>query len=265
MANLFHKIRGKWKPVGTGSPLEVLQQSNTSPAVIVKFSKIKSERQLAVATAIDDWTITLDDATGVVDGDAFSIVNKDGARFTLGYVVGAPAGNVVSIDRPMDFEFQIGDYVAIRTTNMAVDGSVTPEVFSIRGDISEEIPIEIDLTRIIFVALTPDAVDLSKFGHLAALTKGITLRHRNGILYNILNVKSNLDFEGITLDWKPYSAGVGNQGQDGFSCRLTFNGPDKLDTVVRLGPNEDLEIVIPENLSTITLFECRVEGSFVTE
>jgi len=117
-----------------------------------------------------------------------------------------------------------------------------------------------DITRIIFVCLTDTAVDLSLFGDLPKLLRGVALRHRDGTVRNIFNVKSNLDIEGITLDWKPFSSANPQQGQNGFSARLTFGGQDKLGVVQRIGPGEDLEVIIQDDLTDLTLFEIVAEG-----
>ncbi len=248
----------------TEAVTDVSIQDQSSPGVIVKFSQIIGEKQLTVATAVNDWTITVTNSTSMAIGQYISIVNVTGNRYYVGEIVGI-ASQVITLDRPLDFAYQIDDYVAYRTTEMAVNGLVTPQMFSLRGAITEEIPLTIDITRIIFTCLTDGAVSLEKFGDLTALATGVTMRRKNGYYSNIFNVKTNLDLDGITLDWKPYASTNPSQGQDGFTCRLTFNGPDKMGIVERLGPGEDLEIIIPEDLTGLTLFECRAEGHVVVD
>ena len=41
-------------------------------------------------------------------------------------------GTTVTLDTPLDFDFTIGDLVGFGITDWAVDGSITPQIFSVR-------------------------------------------------------------------------------------------------------------------------------------
>jgi len=244
--------------------VDVNVQDQSTALVIVKFNQLQSQHQLTVAVSVDDYQITIADTTGIIVGNYISLVNVIGNRYYLGEVTDVVSGTVLQLDTPIDFAYQIGDYVGVRTTDMSVNGTMAaPQKFSLRGLITEEIPLTIDINRIVFTCLTATTVDLSTFGDLAKLTNGLVLRRINGMTENIFNVKNNLELDGITLDWNPYSKDKPNEGQDGFTCRLTFNGQDKLGVTSRLGPNEDLEIIIQDSLSGLTFLGCYAEGHVV--
>ena len=255
---------------------DVELQDPHTPAVIAKFNEVHNSTTLAVEGTQFSYTITVDDPTGIVvyiptvqAGSYIIIFNVNTGRFYTGVAIGL-AGSVVTLDTQLDSTFPIGSFVDIAITNMNVDGSGTPRIFGLRGlGVIPGINVEVDITRIIFRCLTTTAVDLSKFANLPELGRGLALRKRDGLIHNIFNVKSNSEIDGITLDWKPYDAQNAQQGQHGFTARLTFAGQDKMGIAERLGVGEDLEILVQDNLFTgtpnIKLFEIVAEGSFVRQ
>lgn len=239
----------------------------TTPALITKFNQSQTSTVLTAEGVQFSYDIEVASTVGMSVGTSFIILFDVGTgRFYLGYII-AINGLTVTLDTQLDFAFPVGTIVDVTITDMSVDGSVTPQIFGIRGlGIIPGIDQEYDITRIIFKCFTTSAVDLSKFGDIAGgLTKGLALRHRDGTVNNIFNVKTNGDIEGITLDWKPFSAQNPNQGQNGFSARLTFGGQDKIGVVQRIGPGEDLEIIVQDDLTGITLLEIIAEGHQVEE
>ena len=66
-------------------------------------------------------------------------------------------------------------------------------------------------------------------------------------------------------DWTPYLATNPQQGQDGFLFRLTFAGMNKLGVAIRLNPGEDLQFLVQDDLSGITVLEVTAEGHVVFE
>lgn len=255
-------------PVTIKSPLEangslpVTLQDQTTPPVILPMSKTKNvPTTTTVATAIDDYTITLASVTGYIDGNYIALINDELDQIFLAYQVGAPAGNVITLDRPLDYAFPIGSVVHAANTNMNVDGSVTPQIFSIRGgEISAGIPNVLDITRVMLGMRCDSAADLSTFGNLAALTKGITLRKTDGSYYNIVNWKTNGEIGTTAFDMTIHAATNPIQGVDGVLARLTFGGQNKMGVVVRLGPTEDLELIINDDLTDLVRFGMLAEG-----
>lgn len=244
-----------------GGNVDVNIQDQWTPALIVNFSKVLGEIPLSANVAIGDRTITVTDGSGVSVGNYISITNLRSNRFMIAYVI-AKNVNQLTLDVMVDFAFQAGDSVAYRTTQMAVDGSVTPQIFSVRGTLTQDIELAIDITKIKFTCRSVNAVDLSKFGDLTALVKGIQLRRIDSYVSNVVCVKNNQDFANFG-DFTVYSATNPAQGQNGFECEIIFNGLDNLGVVHRIGKNEDLQIVIPENLAGLTSLRCVAFGHVV--
>ena len=243
--------------------LDVCVQDQHSPVVIANFTSLDAETTNTVATAIDDRTITLNDTTGFVDGITVTIFNSDAARFTFIKQLGAPVGNVITIDTPLDFAYPIGSFVSAGDDNIAVDGSITPQIFALRNT-TERTPITIDITRLIFTCLTNDGVDLSKFGDIiGGITNGIVLRKVNEDFNNIFNAKTNSELANLMFDFEVAAASNPAQGQNGFIGRLTFSGQNKIGVTIRIAENDDLQLIVQDDLSSLLEFKIKMEGHIV--
>lgn len=245
------------------STIDVLPQDHITPAVITKFNKVTNSTTLTAPVSKYSYQINVASTTGMIlpatiyDGSYIILFDVGSGRFYTGHIVSI-LGLAVTLDTQLDFDFPIGTIVDITITNMAVDGSIAPQIFGIRGlGVIPGINREYDFTRILFQCLTDTPVTLAKFGDLPKLLRGVCLRFRNGETYNIFNVKKNLDIAGIMLDWIPYSATNPAQDLDGFTARLTFT---RLGIAERLRPGEDLEIIIQDDITGILLLEVILEG-----
>lgn len=243
-------------------------QDQTTDAVIVKFNLVEASTTLAIASVIGDYTVTVVDATGAVVGNKIIFFNPVVLRFTFAEVL-AISGNLITIDGPIDVDYPVGTFVDFTSTNMNLDGSVTPIIFGLRGTGAPPgVDLDVDITRLIFKCQTTNSVDLSKFGDIVGgLLRGLQLRQRSaaGRVQNIFNVKTNGDLAGIMYDWTPYDAQNPNQGQNGFVARFTFGGPEKIGVVVRLPVGTDLEFIIQDDLTDLLLLEVVAEGHIVEE
>ena len=65
--------------------------------------------------------------------------------FYYGKQIGAPIGNIIILDTPLDFTFDAGVGVLSASDNMAVDGSGTTQIFQI-GSARRESTIDLDIT-----------------------------------------------------------------------------------------------------------------------
>ncbi len=211
--------------------------------------------------AIDDMSVTLLDATGFIDGTYVGIFCPTVGRFYFGEQLGAAAGDVITLDTPLDFPFEVGDNVIPLTRDLDVNGSVTSSIFEIQGPGSGL--LEVDVTRIILQMETASAVDLNKFGDLAALTDGLVLRRKDGEYRNIWNVKKNSEFANLTYDFTIYDASNPVLGIDGFSTRYSFSGKEKHGVAIRLAADEALQLIIQDDLSGLTSFRVIAQGHIV--
>lgn len=257
---------------GFNKGLDVNAQDQTTDDVIIKFNKFTNGTTLSVAGSIDDRTITLTSVAGEIAGKYIVLFHPSSKRFSTFHQVGAAAGNVITIDGPLDFDYPVGTFVDLSDTNMAVDGSSTPQIFGLRGTGAPPgVDIDFDMTRIIMSCLTATSVDLSKFGDLDALPNGLQFRQRNNRYKNSFNIKTNREIDFIFgTGWKPYSAQNAQQGQHGFTAMLTYADMGNIGVSKRLPIGTDFESIVQDNLLAaqsggrqITLLEIMAEGHIV--
>jgi hypothetical protein len=245
-------------------PTEVLLQDPTNPLAIVCFNHVEGTTTLTTQANIDDRIINVTDSTGITAGTYVGIFNLETDRFYEGFVVSVNV-NALTMDTPIHAVFEIGDLVGFGTNNMNVDGSVTPIIFGLRGA-DPGIDVTVDVTRIIFSCLTLDPADLSKFGDIdGGLLNGIVIRQRNGRYNSILTAKTNGQMANLMYDFQIYASLNPAQGQDGFVARMTFSGQSKMGAVVRVGPGEELEMIIQDDLTQLISFTAVIEGHIVVD
>ena len=236
---------------------------STEPLLIVKASKLVIETTLTSATVKDDYIVNVASAASFAVGQYLTIYSVPDNRVYFSNIL-AINSLAITLDSPLDFEFPIGASVSVGSEEMAVNGSVTPQIFGIRNPSGVDIPLEINITRLMFKCLTTTAVDLSQFGNIAGgLLRGIVIRRVDGTYQNIFNAKTNADLKTIMYDFD-IEITSGNQ-QDGFTGRLTFAGQNKLGAVIRIGADEDLQIVIQDDLTGLSSFSVVAEGHQVIE
>ena len=255
---------------GVPAVVDVKLSDQTSPPVEFFFIKSLGQTTLATETAFDDQTLDLTDATGFVDGTYIAVFGPAEDRFFFAVQVGAAVGSVVTLDRPLDFAFSAGSNVLNATRNLAVDGSVTTQIFAVQGTGNPASSLQIDITRIILTMEGPSsppptgavAFDTSTFGNIAGgLTNGIVLREVNGRSTNIFNAKTNGDLSTICYDVRIDSAA--RVGVDGLSMRLTFAGQDKHGVAFRLRTGDSLQILVQDDLTLLDNLHVVAEGHIV--
>ena len=248
--------------------VETHWQDQHTDVIIAYFNKVHDSTTLAVGIpdiSINPRIIVVDDATGIVVGSYIILFDPASVRFSVFFATAVNGVNI-TLDSPIDFEYPVGTFVDVAIVDMSVDGSVTPQVFGIRGvGAPPGIELSFDVTRIIFTCIAVDPVSLSLFADLPALTNGLLLRSRNEKMKNLFNVKDNREIKGLMFDYNPSVATNPAQGENGFVGRLTFAGPSKIGVTIRLPIGEDLEVWIQDNLSGITSFRIHAEGHIVQD
>ena len=244
---------------------DVAVQDQTTQAVIVNFNRIAESTTLAADRVVGDAFITVLDTLGAANNTYVAVFNPALNRFSVFNTLSISV-DTLFLDTPLDVAYDSGSFVDLTAKNMAVDGSSSIQTFGLRGVSPSPVGITVDITRIIFTCTTESAVDLSTFADIeGGITNGLVLRKRDGEYYNIFNVKTNQDLAGLMYDWSVASATNPQQGQDGFTARLTFGGQSKIGVVIRLSPGEDLEFLVQDDLSSITSFLIVAEGHIVED
>jgi hypothetical protein len=165
---------------------------------------------------------------------------------------------VVTLDRPIGNDYTVAAEIDEVTTNMAVVGTLAnPEIFEI-----DPPPLTIwQLTRILFSITDATAPDDGKFGGMAALTNGLSLRATTeaGRTVVFANWKNNGDMK---LDMYDVSytdkAPAGNHGVNG---RWTFT---KSEVVAELNgdasPIQKMEALVQDDLTDLITLIMKGQG-----
>ena len=250
------------------SSLDVVIQDATSPLVAIPFHRVVTDGNLtlAIATVMDTsaegastYNITVDDSDPVTVGDLVEITDAIAGNIYYGNVIAKPLETVLTLDTPLNAVYPVGSPVIASSTNMAVNGSVTRQIFEVHGALD----FEIDINRIVLSMLHNGAGTDALFGDQPAITKGVVIRRKDGVIQPIANFKSNQDFRLLSFDLMYITR---NAPQNDFStaARMTFNGQEKYGSVIRVGANEQLECIIQDDLSALTDFRIYAHGSYVT-
>ena len=212
----------------------------------------------AAATTLDGDTVRdLSRLVDVVDASGISAGNliEIGDSETFIQVrVKAIVVNQLELFSPMNHVFASGLTVVVKTDDMKVDGSVTPQIFAL----SPELTQIGDIVRNILRMEGSETMDSGTFGPLPALENGCVLRIKqaNGDFRNLLNFKTNGNYLAHCFD-NQFLPNNG-QGLRLFSARLTWGGQSKHGVVQRLdgslGEGEELQIVIQDDLTGATFF-----------
>jgi hypothetical protein len=244
---------------------DVALQDQTTQPVITKMNRLINSTTLVAGVSKGDKTITLADGTGVAVGQYLVIFDPTSSRFTP-FTITAWADPVATLDSPIDFDYPLGSFVDVGDTNLAVNGSVTPVTFGLRnsvGPVPVGVELSLDITSIHIACIAASAVDLSKFGDLAALTNGLVIRKRDGDYYNYFNLKSNFDMANQFDHWVPFAATKPSEGIDGFDSGVQLSGQGNVGVTIRLPLGEDLEVIVQDALQTLTKLEVIVRGHIV--
>lgn len=243
---------------------KVREQDQYTPTIIMRFNQVANQTILSSTATKDGYILNVADATGISAGKYIIVFSPLANRVYFGYCVSI-VDKAVTMDSKIDFAYPSGSFVDIGITNFNVNGASTPQTFGLRGEGSPTgVPATIDINKIKISCICSSAVDLSKFGNIAALTRGLLVRHRQlDGTYNVLNVKSNFEIGNVFDNYTPYAALNPAQGVDGFVATLTFNGQNNMSVVKRLQTGEDIEIIIQDNISAITKISAVAEGHVV--
>lgn len=209
---------------------------------------------------IGDTSLQITDTTGFTAGTYVSLFQATG-EFFYATQIGAPVGNVITLDTPIDKQYTIAlSSITPTTKNMAVNGTlIAPKIFKI-GPVGTNVTI--DIIRLLGYIQDDVVMDDAKFGGLPALTNGVVLRNNNHIINNQWNVKTNGEIALLTFDtaYTPKAPA----GSYGYRFRNTYNGLDKHGVVFRLSPTDTLEILIQDNLTLLEKFNMMAQGHYTT-
>lgn len=208
-----------------------------------------------VAASSGDTLINVAATTGFIVGDIVIVFDTSVVERSHFHIVAVDAGVSLTLSRPLDNDFEIGDNVQEVQIGMNVLGSLaSPLSFKVQPNASERWQI----TRILITLLDQTAMDDARFGGLSELTNGVAIRvSNNSVVRTITHWKSNADlkddmFDVIYSDKAP-------AGYFGLGARWTFT---KAEFIADLdGANGDyLEVLIQDDLTGLDDFEVKAQG-----
>ena len=252
-----------WAPMETNGAIPVNIQDQHTRALDIPFIQNLTPTTLSAKASPDDKTVTVTSTAGFT-ADA-SVVIAGGGEFYYGKQVGAVAGQVVTLDTPIDVEYAAGSIIFPGSHHMNVDGSGTTQIYQIGpvGGPAGVSTIELDITRIMGYIQCGSAIDDSLFGNLAALANGVILRVNNDVIHNVWNVKTNGEIGLLCYDSS--ESAKAPAGSFGLRFRNTYAGQAKHGVTLRLMPGDTLQILIQDNLSTLEDFVMMAQGHIVTD
>ena len=212
---------------------------------------------LSAPAAQDDWEIT------VVDGGLFAVdgrfvLSEDDNRETATIKIVTIVGNVLGMDKPLEYDYTTAAIVTSVIKSANVDGSVTRQVFEIMPPPSELWHI---FRLTISMTHSSEPSD-DRFGGTAKLTRGVVLRHENGVSNNLSVWRDNSDIiedTGVDLRYAPKTA----SSDYGTAARWTFK---RAGTVLHLDGsiNDRFLAIVQDDLTEATTgttdIEIKVQG-----
>ena len=250
-------IGGKPMPLESNAAVPVNIQDQVTPPVDSFFLQQLATFQLAAdtvasTTTVLSYTFTAVAGHGLVATDEILLLDVAVDRSFYAVVTNV-AVNTITVDRPIDHVFPAPGLNQKVTSEMAVNGSVTPQRFAIQVG-----TMPIDLTRVIISIVDDVSMDTSKFGDLPALSNGFVFRIVNSYQKTIFNFKTNGDIAQFCYDVN--YADKAPAGEFGLTARITFAGQDKHGVVIRLSGQDQAQWIVQDDLTGLLSLKVALQG-----
>lgn len=251
--------------VETNGGLPVNIQDQTSPPVDTYFLRQLGSFSLAADTVASgattlNYTFTATTGHGLVAGNEIQLLDLTTQTRMFAMVTNV-ATDTITLDRPIDHVFPAAATIAqIVSSDMAVDGSVTPVIFTVRAGTNP-----VDITRLIFHIDDNGSMDDGKFGSLAPLTNGLVFRFYDTKRLTIFNWKTNGEVKHFSYDGQYTDSTLGPSGQESFSSRISFGGQSKHGVVLRISDDDVLQFIVQDDLSSLGSVQVVAQGHEVTD
>jgi hypothetical protein len=247
-------------PTETSTPgnvgVPVFVQDQTTDSLDIRFLRQLSTTTTDAATTIEGYTVAVPSGHGIVAGNVVEI--QDNANFVQARVLTA-ASTSITLDTPIGRVYPSGSFVKVSTSDMRVNGSVTPVIFTVAPNIFQAG----DISRVIISIQSSNSMDFSDFGSKSALTRGCVLRAKksDGTFRTLFNWKTNGSFIEHSFDYTFEDKAGG--GLYGFVAKYTSAGPENQGVAIRLDGAlyEELQVVVQDDISTgLSLFKMLAQG-----
>jgi hypothetical protein len=243
----------------TSNSLDVMLSDSTTEPIDTYFLEQLSSFTLSADTVASTLTVLVYtfEATvghGIAPLDEIILLDIVGNKEFYATVISV-ATDTITVDRPIDNLFPSATSLArIVNSNMAVDGSGTPRIFTVRAGSKP-----IDITRIIIAMTDQTSMDDAKFGGLSALAKGFVFRAIDGFNKVVFNFKTNGEIAGYCYDVR-YSDKAPS-GFFGLTARITFAGQSKHGVALRVSTFTDaLQWIVQDDLTDLDTLRVAAQG-----
>lgn len=249
-------------PVESNGAVPINVQDQTTPPLDALFARSLSNFTIAVQiipsglTALT-YVFTADAGHGIAPSDEILLLDEAENRSFFAMVI-TVAVNVITVDRPIDHAYPITSLGRIVQTNMNVNGSITPVIYTIRAG-----SVPTDVVRFIMTMTDASAMDYSTFGGLPALTHGLVMRIYNGFQSTVFCFKTNGEISQFCYDIDfAIKAPAGNFG---LGARISFGGTDKHGVVIRIQDDDVIQWVVQDDLTGLLTLRVAAEGHLTFE
>lgn len=230
-----------------------------------RAKRILNSVVLSSPTVVGSRTISLVAGHGFIAGDIITLL-ESGIPYQGQVIISASESIIV--DSPVSYVYTPGQVISNRTSaKMNVDGGSTPIIFNIAPT-----GIKWDVTHLTINIIGSSNMDDSMFGNIGGgVTNGLVLRKKvtDSLYYNLtgMSFKTNGDFR-ISGAYAEYTTKAGG-GSYSFHANFQFGGQDGFGSVIRLdgtqSPIEEIQLIVQDNLSSLTTFYCAIIGHEVVD
>lgn len=253
---------GRTLPRESNGAVPVNIQDQVTEPIDAFFSQSISAFSLASPTTPStvsslNYDFTASGGHGIVPGDEIFLFDVPGDKAFYAIVL-AVVVNTITVDRPIDGIYPAPGFNQIVTTEQAVNGSATEQIFAIQVGSSP-----VDITRVIISIEDDSAMDTSTFGGIAALTRGFVFRIVNSFQKTVFNFKTNGDIAQMCYDLAYASRAPA--GSFGLTARITFAGPSKHGVAIRISGSDQVQWVVQDDLTGLSSLKVALQGHKITD
>jgi hypothetical protein len=251
------------EPIESNGAVPVNVQDQASPPIDSLFAQSQSLFSLAADTTASTistlyYKFTAAPGHGIISGEEIILLDEAADRSFIASVISVVVDDI-EVDRPIDHVFPSATTLGrVILTNLNVDGSITPQIFSARAGQNPS-----DFVRFLITMTDDSSMDDSRFGGLPALTRGLVFRIVNGFQRTIFCFKTNQEIKQFCYDVE-YSSRA-PAGFFGLSSRITFGGQSKHGVVLRIGAGDVLQWVVQDDLTGLDTIRISAQGHEVTD
>lgn len=235
-----------------------VQDQTTVPFQYYLMREDKTDITLTAPASIGDSVINVSPGHGFT-GSGESAVGWENNRLFQAKVLSV-AVDSITLDEPLSFDMTTAATIVRGVTNLAVDGSVTPQIFKY---LARQTIIPIDITTVLVNMVHSTVGDDSKFGNLTELSTGLLFRSESDVVTgNLGNFSKNGTFREFAASVDYTDKGGGGA----FATDIRFDIRRDFGVVIRNYPsiNQTIFAQVRDDLSGLTSLRVSLTGHFTS-